>query len=449
MAYKSPGVYVKEIDTGTATTLPAGSRVAAIVGTGTSTRKVENIAVTRGTTLHGDDVITGTGTGDVSSIIGVGSIPGYYDYDENVDFVLSDNSISWASISGTEPAANAIYYVSYNRNKSGDDYAATLFYNINDVRNAYGDELSAGVLNPITLGAYMAFKNGATAVYCVQAESAGAANIQAAVDKLEAVDVYVVCNVNADTDSLQTYMLNHCQQQSAETMRHERVTVLGPPGITFTAQSLAARAGAINSDRVILISPPKINVALVDGTCDADQTLTVSGHYAACAIAGLMTNPAYDESEPLTRKPLSAIEDLAGTRYLETEKNTLGGGGVLVIDNDGGIFRIRHAITTNTTSANVSSISVVMIRDWFKKNLRTTLERTYIGAKILTGTITAISNTIKAFCENQIESEILVGYRGIRVWQNTGEPRTINVTLDISPVYPLEWINVTFSIYVA
>ena len=129
--------------------------------------------------------------------------------------------------------------------------------------------------------------------------------------------------------------------------------------------------------------------------------------------------------------------------------NSLGSRGVCVLEDKSGVISIRHGITTDITNVNRSAISVVSTKDWVKKRVRTNLDNAYIGTKLTGATTKSMEKTVVAFLDTLINDSILTAKRDISVSQNATEPRQMDVTFAISVVYPLEFIEVSFSLYVA
>ncbi len=442
---KGPGVYAKEVSVPQPITISGSTRTVGIVGTATSDYLVSNAEVVKG--AGSTDTITGTTTGQVTSLVGVGSLPGLYDYTLNTDYTISDNVITWLGVN--DPTTAATYYVTYYKLKSSTYYDPTLFYDIADVRAQYGSEYNNGAVNQITLGAYLAFTNGASQVLCCQQESGSDVDAEAAIDKLEAETVDILCAPGMTNATLQAYLLAHVNKMSSETEKKERVFLTAPLTLDASITDIQARVTAFASQRVAVVAPGAVEVSLKDATLLTTSDVEVSSNYAACALAGVMSNPSYDEAEPLTRKQLAGIISLSTTKYKESQMNTLAGTGALVLVDESGIIRVRHALTTDQSTTYNGELQVVSIKDTVKKELRTSL-RGYIGTKYVVGKTNAILGAaIKSFCEQKVREEIFNEYRSIKVEEDPNNALKALIYFEFKPVVTLTWCDISFAVYSA
>lgn len=453
LTYKGPGVYVRETQLPQPVIIPGSLRTLAIVGRGTTDYEIANAEQTRAVGTN-DDTITGTTVSEVSSVLGVGSLPGLYDYAVTTDYTIANNVITWGG--SNKPADSATYYVTYRKVKSVSFYEPTLFQNVNDVRAAYGDELSGGLINEITLAAKIAFENGASQVICVQQESTSTADQQAAIDKLETEEVDIILAPGMTSTTLQSYIFAHVNRMSSFTEKKERLFFTTGLNLSDSTTAIKARAAAYASERVVVTAPAVCEVVLTDGLSNSDATVSVTSTFAGAGIAGIMCNPSYDEAEPITRKQIASIATLAGVKYKESEMNDMASNGVCVLANDAGIIRVRHALTTSTANVNTAELSIVSIKDAIRKSIRPTLD-SFIGTKYLPKTSNSqVRAAITSFCEQKVQQNVLApaddgtdkGYRNISVTQNLQDPRKMDIHFEVRPVYTLTLIEITFSLYI-
>lgn len=446
-AYKSPGVFVKEVELPRPVTITGSPRVVGIVGKAETSYLVENAEVVKGV-AGGSDTITGTVSGDVVSVVGVGSLPSLYDYTLTTDYTVSDNAISWAG-AASEPTAGVTYYVTYYKLKSAAYYEPTTFYDINDVRAINGNELDNQEVNELTLAAYLAFLHGASSVVCVQQNGTGTAAEQAAIDKLESQEIDILLAPGMTSTTLKSYIVAHLNKMNSYTEKKERIWITSAQYLDDSVTTIKALAASLDNENVVVVAPPSCDIILSDGTCNIDSTMTVSGSYMGAALAGIMCNPAYDEAEPLTRKIISGFDDL-GVTYKESEKNNLASSGVTVIDNENGTLRVRHALTTgDPNNVNKAELSVVSIKHQTIKDIRTALNA-YVGTKyVTTKTNALIAAAVKSFCDQKVSDEIYVSYRNISVTQDTTDTRIARVHFEFKPVTTTTYVEITFGLYIS
>lgn len=445
-SYRGPGVQIRIVDNPGNALLPSGLRIPCIVATGLTVKPVKDIAITRG--AGQTDTITGYTTGQVTNVTAVGDFPSLAQYKENTDWRQVDNTILWIT-NGQAPTAAATYFATVNIPKVSADYnKGVLYTNIQDVRNDFGAELINGVVTPVTAAAKLCFDNGAPVLMIVQPTTGSQSDLQTAVDavKIEDVDMMVVpqaCNTTLDN-----YVRNHVLTQSSPSVKHERVWLRSADGMSDAVTTIQGYAVGQLNERVTVMAPPAFVTTFKDSVTTQDQDVLLPSGYMAAMYAGVVANPNSDAATPLTRKSFVGIKSLSTFNYTEVDKNNLGGSGVTVIENNRGVFRVRHALTTDTTNVNRLTQSVVFIKDNVRKELRTLLDSSFIGSKIDNSLASRVNSTIDAYLRQKVKDTIIKSYRNIQVTQDLVDPRTLNVTFDMAPIYPAEFIDMTISLFV-
>jgi hypothetical protein len=173
-------------------------------------------------------------------------------------------------------------------------------------------------------------------------------------------------------------------------------------------------------------------------------TLILDGSFLAAAVAGLLSS--YDAAEPATRKGLTGFLGL-GLSLSRSDMNDMASSGITVIVNDRGKLRVRHGLTTDTTSAETQEISVVRLIDYTSETVRAALESVYVGKKLLRESTDEIASTTNVLLKRLIEDRIIYNAKNIRAKIDDTEPRQVNVKFDLRPIYPLNWIEITIAIY--
>jgi hypothetical protein len=339
-----------------------------------------------------------------------------------------------------EPAPGKTYSVSYEYAKAPADYAPRFFFNMSDVQAEHGD---VSTTNTLSLGAEIVFEQGASAVALVQIDPADGSlsnQFRKAIDKLAPVnDINIIVALSTDT-TLHSYLKTHCATTSSITERKERTTVVAMPA-TPTVASLSAQATALADKRVVLVSAYSAT-RFVGTNLNAS---TLDGSFVAAAIAGVRTSRTFDVAEPLTRKEIVGFEDLTDP-WMRTEKVLLLSKGVMVIENLNGVHRVMQQVTTDTSTRENNEYSVVETIDFVGANMRKILENIFIGQKILAGTPSQVRSTVATVLNNLVTSELIVEFRDIQAEVDNGDPTQINVSFQIRPVFPLNFILITFSL---
>ena len=258
------------------------------------------------------------------------------------------------------------------------------------------------------------------------------------VDWSTALDLYKNEFVNilhpaGSTDEL-VHALFKTHVETYSQQKRERTAVVGAPisaaiGDINTSGSLIARAYNLNSERMVLVAP---------GTDEQSAAFTAS------KIIGLVAQN--DVATPVTYKTISA--NSIATRYTESEKEQLVQAGVMVVEEVPQGRRIVRGITTVQdpsafTEDPMKEYSIVRIKDYITDNVRTILETTYIGKKGISGVESQMQSSIASVLGKLKEAQVINGYQNIVVQKDQTDPKVFNVSYQIAPVSPINWIFVT------
>lgn len=455
MIYKAPGVTVESIASQRVINISEEVRIPAIISTGPNIRTVTDEPVERaaGSGSGNRDYLGNYGV-TVTQVAAVPGTSGSYSswagnwtYGAGVD---SDNLgyVEWTAgePGNGQPKEGEIYYVSYTYPVPATQYDPTLFVDSDDIREFYGDEdLVTGMM---TIAANLALENGAPAVMCVQVSGSTDAAWKTAVDKLKKKkNVAYVIPITTNT-TRQGYITDHCLTESQPLIGHERECFLGMAA-SSDVDAHVARAQALKNIRNILAFPSN-NVTRGDFTLD--------GTYVAAAVAGSITGQEKVVS-PVTGKTLVGFA-LLDEAYEPYDMNRLGANGVLVCYSEAGVVKVRHSITTDTTSATTAEVSVVASDDYVRRITRTKLDDMFLNKGIVIGPTTtgAVEEAVKAIWNAMVrdryiyeygtKTDPLTGEVPVKAVVDPNEPRQINVTGSIKFLYPLNYIKVTFFVYI-
>lgn len=236
----------------------------------------------------------------------------------------------------------------------------------------------------------------------------------------------------------------HVELMSDTPNRRERMVITGGyDGYTIT-EALDEETGIDNnfgdSFRIVFLMPERIR-RVVNG-----ETALLDGQYLAACAAGRMASNEY-LAEPLTRKTLIGFDIEQSKRYTDIEERLLGEEGVSVVAglNSGG--RVVNGFTTvNTGNAVEEEPSVVRIRDYTAFVTRTILENRFVGTVILADTTKEVEAVTINILKSLISQQLITAYANVRARVDEIEPRQVNVSFDIQPVFPLNWIRIDFTI---
>jgi len=388
--------------------------------------------------------------------------------------------------------AGMVYYVTYSYAVDSDQFDPKVFVDDEDIINTYGEEtadiatqdfgpsgstVSGVVCGNLTVAGRLALENGAPKVYLCQVDSGSTFNAARYKDSLEKLEKLI--NVGkviavfpsgavsqSDIDTVHAYLKSHCERMSTAETKRERECIIGDAYTDFatsgghntigdisTDPSFIYKAQSYNSKRVMYVAPTRFQRVNDQGT-----TMTLDGNYLACAVAGKIL-----AQDPVST-PVTGMTIVGGTipneLWSEAELNSLGAAGVTVITSRSNLMTIRHAITTNTASAETVEDSVVQIENKVKRTIRDRLRDMFIGKGIVIddNTIYSVNAAVRSILDELVLSNViyeygtennpLTGETPITAKQSTTEPRRIDVTFSYKPLYPLVWIKVTASTYV-
>jgi len=388
------------------------------------------------------DVVTRFGPPQISILLDSGTAT------SGTVTTLVDNTKTWTVngyvgnyvkiISGTGAGQSRVIISNDATSLSVSDWGtipdATSVYQITDISE-----------NSISLAAQILYENtgGNGFVYCVQSIDDTSTDFQAALDKMQDKDgAYVIVILKGMTlgDPLITSLKTHVDTQSTTLGKHERIALIGGPVSLTDYQTISSIASGIADSRLAFIAP-----------CEGKRSISgteysFDGSYIAAAIAGIITNPVYDAAEPISGKTIVGFNDIPNS-FLLSQIRYMIGSGVFLITKERGIPAINHALSTDVSTVVNSEIKITRIKDYIIDLLRRNLRSTYINARNL-GTATRVSMKafIKFLLDGAVTRNILTDYQNLEVIQNTSDPRQIDVTFQVRPIWDINYIYVTFGV---
>lgn len=357
------------------------------------------------------------------------------------DFITFDKS-------GKEPDVGNVYYVSYYYEK--DSYDCGLYTKFKDVTLEYGD-LDAS--NPLVLAAYLMFLNGATALILCQvmkAEGSDLASDQQYFDVLkrleqdiDGINPSVIFPVTTSASVINATSI-HCATQSSKRNRRERISFFG-----FAVGTEPMEAGnfalSINTERMTGIYPDGAVIELVEPDGSVSEHV-IDGMFLAAAFCGLNVNPIYDVATPMTRKTLLGFKQLVRSLD-EPTMDMVATRGLTVIMKVSQSFIIRHALTTNMSSALTREVMIITVRDFIQQETRRVIDP-FIGRKMTANLAGEIGATLGSMLASAVDSQIIVDYKGVTAIKDTVQPDYIKVTAFYIPIMGLNWVDVEYQIRV-
>ena len=366
-----------------------------------------------------------------------------------LDTAIADNAtIETFYKGGKEPTIGQTYYIDFTRDRSS--FNTRTFTNLAEVVSTYGP---ISPENSLSMGAFLAFSNGADALACKQIQLATGQSTPTElqmVNALQEVEGEIVPGLSPSlivplmpaTTLLLSAISNHCDIQSSVRYRSERRAVLGCAVGTQPrdAQSLATSTG---NSRVCLIYPDMATISFVD-SAGVSQSYLVGGEFIAVAVALATFNPAIDSATPWTNRSISGFLDL-GRTLDDVDANTTANAGVTVLKQTPNGIQVRHGLTTNMTSVLTKTPTVIQIADDIHLRCRNLCE-SYIGLKFVPQTIQQIEARVNNLFKQLVRDQIITTYTGLSVTTDPNDPTGLLVDVFYKPVFPLLYIQFTFTV---
>lgn len=239
--------------------------------------------------------------------------------------------------------------------------------------------------------------------------------------------------------------LVHCQNMSETKNRLERTCLLGSyefVDLDFILDPVTGTEANFGSTkRAMFFWPGGPSVRRVV----SGEAQTLDGQYIAAAASGFAASHFITTS--MTKKTLSGFTIDPSQKLSVDETNLAGGAGVAIVKPlaAGGEVVIGQT-TANSGRAVEEEYSVVRITDYTAKSVRTALENAYTGSLITLNTSRDIQATTTSILASLQSQGIITKFANVKAVVDPNEPRQVNVTFDITPIFPLNWIFIRFSV---
>lgn len=486
-AYQPPGVTVTEISNPVPSAILALPATVALVG-----RSPGIVARTDAVTLSGSTAVGLPGAPSTSTMVladiklvmnatNPGDAPSGYTVaatasnPTQVVFDATAHTVARNPTATSPVPDGATVYVTYTYTPV-DFFRPILLDNMTDIEARFGsafDSTGAAINSRLTLGAQVAFENGAQQIVLLPLFYNNAGTRQQPTDAQVAasatwsdnfvalrdipdinVIVPIVGQSDANVGDSNALAIEQTLQDHIHFQKTEQQYIIGVVGedssaSTSVAQAatlqnhattIAGRYGGSDAEDMVFVSPSKFTRVLPTGSAE----IAVGGQYVACAIAGMLA--ARDVSQTLTRKIVSGFHLVADART-KAQMNTDASNGLCVIYQRNGAVTVRHAITTDTSSTIKREISIVRAKHRVIESVRDTIDNQIIGQVIADGDApSVVASTIGAVLEQLKQLGDIVGYSDVQARTLTLDPTTIEVRFSYRPAFPVNYVNVVFSL---
>ena len=295
-----------------------------------------------------------------------------------------------------------------------------------------------------------------------------------ALEALEAAEAQIVVPLpNQAISSVFRATVNHCENMSSIINRKERVAFIGaqmgvtPAAIIGTEEIAIEDIGVIEgvqgddpeeilagntedlvnfklsdnytSNRCVYFYPDEI-VRNIGGT-----NVALHGFYAAAAAAGYLS-ARQNVAIPLTNKVLSGFSLTRDKVFRPLIQNQIGAVGATLLQPVAGGGRVLAGRTTSQSGfVEDEEISIIFIRDFVKKTLRSSLS-SFIGGVQNPDTNLLISNRTRSIMTGLVGQGLVTSFDNIKVEQDKVDPRQINVFLRFTPAYPINYVFIDIEV---
>jgi hypothetical protein len=209
------------------------------------------------------------------------------------------------------------------------------------------------------------------------------------------------------------------------------------------ATTLAGRYGGATAENTVLIAPSKFRRSFPA----YGVTNYVGGQFVAAAIAGMIASRPVSSS--LTKKTLSGFIEVApwASGLSKKDQDDDAANGLLVISQNRGLITVRHAVTLATDSSARRELSVVRAKHRVIESIRDTLDNQIIGNLIADENAPfVVSSAVSGVLAELLQMRDIVDYGAPVARLKSLEPTTIEVKFSYRPAFPVNYIDVSFSL---
>lgn len=194
-----------------------------------------------------------------------------------------------------------------------------------------------------------------------------------------------------------------------------------------------------DSYRVVYFYPDEITVQA------GASSIIVDGFFIGAAAAGYFSGNT-QIAEPLTNKRLSGFSILRDKLYPPlVQENIVNSGITLLTPVQGGGRVIWGKTTTDSLEPTEEEISIVFIRDRIAKTMRRAF-LPYIGRAETPTYKATLFQVAQSLMQTFIQQRLITAYDGLTVNRDSVEPRQWNITVNVQPVYPTNWIYILINV---
>ena len=391
-------------------------------------------------------------------------------YLENVDFVIDYttgriNRTATSRIPTFDETVGNLFYIEfgYDAIRSGEPVVVTYNY----VDTTYGeakwydsyneliaelgtpwDSSTGNIQSPISVAAYIATRNGMGGCYAapVQGTILDGSDVtyttaawEDAINALTVINgIDIIVPLTGDQNIWQAVASHISTMKENED---ERVAIVGADGTdgVVSSNQMIAYAEAMASPDIWMVSPSTFKMR----NPITSVVEPIAGFYAAAAVAGL--NSSLRQYVPLTHKTISGLYSANEYNTKNTKKNQ-SANGLMYVDETSSGMQILHGRTTSNNSITDRESNIILTKNYVIKMMREMFSNGYIGSIITTDTLANIRSAVSSALYQLENNNYISDYTEVTASQDTSNPTQVNVAFEYSPVYSMNYIEISFSI---
>jgi hypothetical protein len=361
--------------------------------------------------------------------------------------VADTGTIQTFNPSGVAPGIGDFYFLSYQYMKQ--DFSPAIYRQLSSIEAAFG---TVSASNRVSLAAYLAILNGSLLVgiqQVLKVPNTNQASDTSFINAIQGLQTPLPGNIKPDiivplatSTAVYSYLTQSCETMSLIQNQSERMGFIGFASGT-TPQTAQSVAQSLVSSRIVAFYPDSSIITLTDELGNATESV-VDGTFFAAAVAGAVVSPSVDVATPYTRRRLQGFTSIPRTLDPVTANQTAVAG-VTLIEALTNLVRIRQGLTTNMQSVLTRLPTVTQIADFVQQQSRQALDQ-FVGTKFLSTRTNEVNVTMTALFKQLVQAEIVGAFTGISSSISPDDPTVLLFEAYYQPIFPLEYLVLTFNL---
>ena len=464
--YVNPGVYVTQVPTSPFASANSEALNICFLGytaTTPSGTNADYVTISTAPQTSQLSYQATAGSFNVISANGQTTLTSGTDYSVSTGTNYQGNTVSTVTFSGNTTVSGLINQqvsvsYSYSTAQTGTFYT---YYDYNSVAANFGSPWSftasgVAINSPVSLGAYLAFQNGAQSVTCVNISGTGTeSDYLTAITSVSGnsvytnplIDVIIPLTPVTSTGVLLPGLKNFLTNQANNGV-YQRAFV-GFSTLSGTLANTVKNMVSVGaSTRVSVVAPQAItiNPGLNSSTGYSNGTFTLNGQYIAAALAGVFVGQP-DVYVPITHKNVVGFVSIPNQVSPNDSQTVQALGGTVIRQRNDGSIYVRHGLTTDTTNWMTQEISINAIGDRLAQNIQAAIDNsTIIGSALTQATLSSLQSIVLATLMRSVDTNLIQSFQNVSYSYSGSSPTTVKVSFQYSPTFPLNYVQVVMSV---